>query len=347
MEDMLSPYRILDLTDERSNLTGLLLAQLGAEVIAVEPPAGSSSRHIGPFEQDDKNIEKSLTHWAWNRGKKSVIGGVEEIELLAATSDVVIDCGVFEGLDLEKLRSANPSLLTVSVSPFGATGPKSDWIATDLTLLASGGQLGLTGDPDRAPIQVGGVPQGWLHGALEAAEATTLALFERSASGCGQHIDVSAQQAVTQCTQTMLITSAVGAPPIARAGGGIKAGEYIIRTVYPALDGFVSITFMFGEMLGPYSQRLMNWVHEEGFCDEATRDQNWIDFFMMIFAGEADAEDLYRAQDAIAAFTATKSKAELMAGNTERRLLIAPVTTTQDIVQSEHLEAREFFEEVP
>ena len=347
MEDMLSPYRILDLTDERSNLTGLLLAQLGAEVIAVEPPSGSTSRHIGPFAQDDENIENSLTHWAWNRGKKSVIGGVAEIELLAKTSDVVLDCGVFKDLDLGNLRSANPALLTVTVSPFGATGPKSNWLATDLTLLASGGQLGLTGDPDRPPIQVGGVPQGWLHGALEAAEATTIALFERSVSGCGQHIDISAQQAVTQCTQTMLITSAVGAPPMARAGGGIKAGEYIIRTVYPALDGFVSITFMFGEMLGPYSQRLMNWVHEEGFCDESTRDQNWIDFFMMIFAGQADPADLYRAQDAIAAFTATKTKEELMAGNSERRLLIAPVATTQDIVESEHLKAREFFEEVP
>ena len=88
---MLSPYRILDLTDERSNLTGLLLAQLGAEVIAVEPPSGSTSRHIGPFAQDDENIENSLTHWAWNRGKKSVIGGVAEIELLAKTSDVVLD----------------------------------------------------------------------------------------------------------------------------------------------------------------------------------------------------------------------------------------------------------------
>jgi len=347
MEDMLSPYRILDLTDERSNLTGLLLAQLGAEVIAVEPAVGSSSRRIGPFEQDDENIEKSLTHWAWNRGKKSVIGGVEEIELLAATSDVVIDCGVFEGLDLEKLRSANPSLLTVRVSPFGATGPKSDWIATDLTLLASGGQLGFTGDPDRAPIQIGAVPQGWLHAALEAAEATSIALFERTASGCGQHIDVSAQQAVTQCTQTMLMTSAVGAPAWGRAGGGIKAGEYVIRTVYPAKDGFISMCFMFGEMLGPYSQRMMDWVHEEGFCDAATRDQNWVDFFTMIFTGQADPEDLYRAQDAIAAFTASKTKAELMAGNSERRLLIAPVATTEDIVQSEHLEARKFFEEVP
>ena len=322
---MLSPYRILDLTDERSNLTGLLLAQLGAEVIAIEPPDGINSRHIGPFEQDHPNIEKSLTHWAWNRGKKSVVGGLKEIEALAATADVVIDCGAVSDLDLALLRRQNPSLITVAVSPFGGDGPKSDWLATDLTLLASGGQLGLSGDPDRSPLQVGAVPQGWLHGALEAAEAAALALFERSASGWGQHVDVSAQQAVTQCTQTMLITSAVGAPPIARAGGGIKAGGYVIRTVYPAIDGFVSITFMFGEMLGPYSQRLMNWVHEEGFCDESTRDQNWVDFFMMIFAGEADPQDLYRAQDAIAAFTATKTKAELMAGNYERRLLIAPV----------------------
>jgi len=347
MAIMLSSYRILDVSDERSNLTGLLLAQLGAEVIAIEPPQGNNSRHLGPFVDDVEDVEKSLTHWAWNRGKKSVVGGVEEIERLAVTADVIIDCGVFEGLDLAALRDSNPSLITLSLSAFGASGPKSDWCASDLTLLASGGQLGLTGDPDRAPIQVGAVPQGWLHGALEAAEAITIALFERSESGWGQHIDVSAQQAVTQCTQTMLITSAVGAPPVARAGGGIKAGDYVLRTVYPALDGFVSITFMFGEMLGPFSQRLMNWVHEEGFCDESTRDQNWVDFFMMIFSGQADPQDLYRAQDAIAEFTATKTKAELIAGNHERRLLIAPVATTKDIVDSEHLEARGFFEYVP
>ena len=343
---MLSPYRILDLTDERSNLTGLLLAQLGAEVVAIEPSEGTRSRHLGPFADDSPNIEGSLTHWAWNRGKKSVIGGIPEIEVLARTADVILDCGAFRNLDLSALRKENPSLLTVTLSPFGASGPKHDWLATDLTLLASGGQLGLTGDPDRAPVQVGAVPQGWLHGALEAAEATTIALYERSASGFGQHIDVSAQQAVTQCTQTYLMTTAVGAPPVARAGGGIKAGEYVLRTVYPAADGFVSITFMFGSMLGPYSQRLMNWVYEEGHCDKETRDQNWVDFFMMIFSGQADPLALYRAQDAIAALTATKSKGELMSANSERRLLIAPVATTKDIAESDHLKSREFFEEV-
>ncbi|MBK02713.1 MAG: hypothetical protein CL464_09710 [Acidimicrobiaceae bacterium] len=347
MSGMLSPYRILDLTDERANLTGLLLAQLGAEVIAVEPPEGTRSRRIGPFANDEQNIDSSLTHWAWNRGKKSVAADVPDIQRLARTADVVVDCGVFANLDLAALRAENPSLITITLSAFGSTGPKSDWLATDLTLLASGGQLGLTGDPDRAPLQVGAVPQGWLHGALEAAEATTIALVERSKSGWGQHIDVSAQQAVTQCTQTMLMTTAVGAPLVARAGGGIKAGEYVLRTVYPASDGYVSINFMFGEMIGPYSRRLMEWVFDEGFCDEATRDQNWIDFFMLIYTGQADPEGLSGAQDSIAAFTATKTKAELMAGNEERRLLIAPIATTKDIVESEHLAARGFFEDVP
>ena len=81
MAIMLSSYRILDVSDERSNLTGLLLAQLGAEVIAIEPPQGNNSRHLGPFVDDVEDVEKSLTHWAWNRGKKSVVGGVEDAQV--------------------------------------------------------------------------------------------------------------------------------------------------------------------------------------------------------------------------------------------------------------------------
>ena len=100
MAVMLSSYRILDLTDERSNLAGLLLAQLGAEVIAVEPPEGNSARHLGPFIDDAVDIETSLTHWAWNRGKQSVVGGIAETAQLAVTAAVIIDCEVFEGLDL-------------------------------------------------------------------------------------------------------------------------------------------------------------------------------------------------------------------------------------------------------
>ena len=66
---MLSPYRVVDLTDERGQLAGLLLAQLGAEVIAVEPSGGTSSRHLGPFAGDVAHPEGALRHWAYNRGQ--------------------------------------------------------------------------------------------------------------------------------------------------------------------------------------------------------------------------------------------------------------------------------------
>ena len=70
---MLSPYRVLDLCDDRGHLAGHILAQLGAEVIAVEPPDGQRSRHEGPFAGDVVDPERSLPHWAFNRGKRSVV----------------------------------------------------------------------------------------------------------------------------------------------------------------------------------------------------------------------------------------------------------------------------------
>ena len=122
--------------------------------------------------------------------------------------------------------------------------------------------------------------------------------------------------------------------------GGIKVGPYTLRLVYPAADGHVSITFLFGSMVGPFTQRLMHWVHEEGFCDEATRDLDYVEFFNLMFSGALDPATMQRATDAVAAFTATRTKAELLAGAVERRLLIAPVTTTADVVASEQLAAR-------
>jgi crotonobetainyl-CoA:carnitine CoA-transferase CaiB-like acyl-CoA transferase len=235
--------------------------------------------------------------------------------------------------------------VTVSLTPYGGEGPKADWAGTDLTVLAAGGQLVLNGDADRPPVRIS-LPQAWLHTALEGAIGALIALHERATSGHGQHVDVSAQQCVLQCTQTAMIAAAIGAPEYGRVAGGIKVGPYTLRLVYPAADGHVSITFLFGSMVGPFTQRLMRWVHESGFCDEAARDLNYIEFFDLIFTGALAPETLQRATDAVAAFTATKTKAELLAGAMERRLLIAPVTTTADVVASEQLAARDAWDDV-
>ena len=106
---MLERFRILDLTDDRGHFCGMILAQLGAEVIAVEPPQGQRSRYQGPFADEAENMEKSLTHWAYNRAKQSLVVDFDQpqdrqrFEDLAATADAVIVSDI-ELLDLESLR---------------------------------------------------------------------------------------------------------------------------------------------------------------------------------------------------------------------------------------------------
>src|SRR6478609_1585113 len=153
---MLSPYRVLDLTDDRGHMAGFLLAQLGAEVIAAEPADGQRARRIGPFAGGAPDPERSLLQWSYDRGKSSVVvdgpDAVAQLERLAADADVLIECGA-PLVDLAELRRRNPGLVTVSLSNFGESGPKAGWAATDLTLAAAAGQVALTGDRDRPPVR--------------------------------------------------------------------------------------------------------------------------------------------------------------------------------------------------
>ena len=182
---MLSPYRVLDLCDDRGQLAGHILAQLGADVIAVEPPDGQRSRHEGPFAGDVVDPERSLTHWAFNRGKRSiVVRDPGELDALAAGADVLIECGAID-VDLDRLTALNPTLVVVSITPFGSDGPKARWLATDLTIAAAGGQMALTGDRDRAPVRMSN-RQAWLNASLDAAVAAMVALHERNRSGLGR-----------------------------------------------------------------------------------------------------------------------------------------------------------------
>lgn len=352
MSTLLEPYRVLDLTDDRGHLAGFILAMLGADVVAVEPPGGSPVRRLGPFGPDGE----SLTHAAYNRGKRSVEidldapGGRDAFRTLVAGADVLIESGApgelaSRGWSWSELEAVNPELVTVSISPFGQTGPKAGWAATDLTVWAAGGPAALCGDEDRAPLQVS-VPQAFLHAGAQAASAAVLGLLERTRSARGQHIDVSAQVVAMNATQSSSLCSLVGSPLTVRAGGGIKGGEINLRFVFPAADGYVSITMVFGAVIGPVTARLMQAVHEAGFCDAETANKDWVDYAMALSDGRESLEEFERIKDAVAAFTATRTKAELFTLAQERRLLMAPIVTTADILASEQLAARGYWEEV-
>ncbi len=349
---LLAPYRVIDLTDERGHMAGFVLGRLGAEVLAVEPPGGSTVRQIGPFAPDGT----SLTHASYSRGKSSVTidletdAGVQELRTLLAGADVLIESGApgdlaALGLGPDELRRLNERLVVVSISPFGQDGPKASWAATDLTVWAAGGPLALCGDEDRPPLQVG-IPQAFLHAGAQAASATVIALLERARSGLGQYVDVSAQVVAMASTQGSSMCALFNSPLTTRAGGGMKGGEINLRFVYPASDGYVSITHAFGPSLGGPTDTLMGLVHEAGCCDLATRSKDWIDYGMALSDGRETLEEFARVKDCVAAFTQTKTKAELFALALEHRLLVAPVNTSEDILGLEQLSARGYWEDV-
>ena len=351
---MLSSYTVLDLADERGILCGFMLAELGANVVCVEPPGGSRARTCGPFAEGLADDERSLFWWAYARGKRSVVLDLETLEgqarlrALATKVDVLIESrtpGEMArlGLDYASLSAANPGLVYVSVSPFGQEGPKARWAATDLTVLAAGGPLWLQGDDDRAPVRIS-VPQAFAHAGADAAAAALVALHERNRSGRGQHVDVSAQQSVTLATQSDVVASALGESMGSRYAGGMRVGPMVVRLVYPAKDGHVSITFVFGSAIGPATTRLMRAVCDDGFCDAALRDKDWIAFTELYLSGQETLETFERAKQCVADWTASKTKAELLQIAQERDLVIAPVSTARDVVDSPQLASRSYFQ---
>ncbi len=344
---MLSPYRVLDLTDDRGHLAGLLFAQLGADVVLVEPPGGSRARHVGPFAGDVADPERSLRAWAFDRGKSSVqLTGPDDPLLgeLAAGADLLIECGAFP-VDLAALRARNPQLVTVSISAFGGDGPKAHWAATDLVVAAASGTMGITGDRDRAPLRIS-EPQTWNFAALDAFVGASIALRARHRSGVGQHVDVSAQQAFLTATQFQMMNALVGGRTPQRVAGGVELGPFHVQFVYDCADGAVTVTFLFGPMIGRYTTRMWQWIHEEGGCDADLATKNWIDFAMDVFEGRQPPSELDRATRVLQEFLRTRTKDELFRVALERNLLIAPVTTTSDVLAMEQLAARAYWDEI-
>lgn len=353
---MLDPYRVVDLTNERGLLCGQIFGDLGADVLQIEPPAGSSARRIGPFVGDEPHPDRSLFWWSFTRNKRSVAldvakrEGTALLHRLIEGADFLIDSALpgelgAIGLDPKQTAERYPRLVHVSITPFGQDGPKASWAAADLVLLAAAGPLALTGDADLPPLRIS-VPQAYHHAAAEAAGAALIANHERSRSGRGQHVDVSAQQAATLATQATILAAPVGWPDVERRSGGLKLGPLEIKVIFPASDGHVAVTLLFGSAVGPFTRRLMESVHDAGFCDAATRDKDWIGYASLLMSGQEPISEFERVKETVAAFTASRSKEDLFQIALERGLLIAPVADIEEVLANRQLAARDYWQDV-
>ncbi len=352
---LLTPYRVLDLTDQRGMLAGQILADLGADVICVEPPDGSSARSVGPFAGDDPGPDRSLFWWAYARNKRGITCNLDHsdgqalLSQLAASADLILesdDPGVMSarGLGYDDLSAEHGDLIYTSISAFGQTGPKASYASTDLILMAAGGPLILAGGAGEAPVRVS-VPQAWNHASGEAAMATMIALRARRKIGRGQHVDISAQQSVAAATMSTILASSIGAAETARVSGGMVVGPFMGRLIWEAADGYISLTFLFGSGIGPFSQRLFNWMYDEGECSLEDRDLDWIGLGAEFISGQRPLTEWDRLMGVVGEFLIKRTRAELFAEAQSRSLLIVPVTSVDEVADSEQFQAREFWRE--
>lgn len=345
---LLGPYRVLDCTDERGAIAGMVLTQLGADVVRVEPPGGARIRRVPPFVEapDSSGVERSLVHLIADRGKRSLVAEPGDLLELVRDADALLTSGgprelAQQGIPaFADLQRVNPGLVIANVSGFGLTGPKADWLDGDLVCGAAGLQLSLTGDADRPPLRCA-VPQVFGSAAADAVLGVLLALAERERSGRGQVVDCAAQESWVWASFYLSYATPWSAPVSQRNGMSPRTGKSTVRFEFPAADGDVTITLLFGAAVGPYTNRLVAWMVEEGECPEEIAQTDWETFDIRTDPGRQ-----VRLNDAVAAFTARRTKATLLEGSRTRRLLLAPAFTLADVLDAEQFAQRDLWRSV-
>ncbi len=347
---MLQPYRVLDLTDQRGEVAGMILHDLGAEVIRVEPPGGSPARGEPPVLAGAPEALRSLQFLAYNRGKRSIVLNLRDATGraaflgLVATSDFVLDSGVPGTLaeaciGFDDLRAANPRVVFVAHTPFGLEGPRAHWHASDITLAALGGSATLQGVPTRPPVRLS-VPQTWRHAGAEGAVAALVAHARMLQTGEAQHVDVSAQCAITWTLLNAMTASAIQGVDFRRRGSMLQLGGVTIPLVYECRDGHV-VCITNGNTM----RVIVPWMVADGVVDASWNDEDWTTWDARFQAGKPVAHGLGEIAEAYENWMRRYGKLELMQRGLAAGISFAPVNDLADALAFEHLRARRFWQE--
>lgn len=350
-EGPLSGYRVLDFADEKGQLCGRLLAEMGADVIKVEPREGDPTRRNGPFFRGEEGPGTSLYWWAMNAGKRSVTcelrlePGRELAAKLAEKADMVIETfapgqAAKNGLDYATLSARNPSLVVVSITNFGQSGPYANLLATDIVGSAMGGLMHLNGDDEHGPLRTT-APQAYAQVNVQASVGAMVALYARGVNGGqGQHVDVSMQEAVANAMDNAQQTwdlrhVNVRGPGVRRMIAGTPGPRYIFET----RDGWIT-ALQAGGLFGPNAGAIIDWLSETGEA-RGLDSPEWR--ARLTSMSVAATDDLGFVEETMALFCRSRLKEELVAEAQRRGAGWAPVFSPREIVESKQLGARDFW----
>jgi benzylsuccinate CoA-transferase BbsE subunit len=360
----LDGVRVIEFADETAAYCGRLLADLGAEVIKVEPPGGGRLRRARPFvrgHEGDPNA--SLAFWVHNTSKKSVVLDLETDEgrtlarKLALTADIVLeDCPVGylaeRGLGFDTLHAEKTSLVYTSVTGFGQDGPHAHWAYSDIVGQAMGGIMTLAGEPADPPNMIYG-RQADISASIQAAQGTLMALLHAEATGEGQRVDVSAQEALSMAQETAMQTWDFQKRNRTRTGElGMLPIPLPATGVAKCKDGYVSLYIL--APAGKDLPALVDWMREKGMQgpldDEPYRtivNQLNMAWLTQLMSNPAAAGEILQHLPVITKtildFFATISAREAYEEGQRRQLLIGIVSTPKDIAENAQLRARDWF----
>jgi len=338
---MLSTYRVLEVSNRFGWLAGRLLADLGAEVVKVEPPGAS----IDGTDWRAYNVNKRLLRLDLDTpdGQSAFDKLIEGVDILiesAQPSDSLAQC-----LAHARLQKINPRLIHVSVTPFGSSGPRADWLASDIEMMAAGGAMSLAGEPDSTPTRVT-VPQSYCWAGAQAAVGALTALVHRTVTGLGEHVDVSAQAAVILAlSHAPAFWDVEGINPT-RAGAyvtgrSVNGARY--RAFWPCADGYLNFVVYGGPAGRRTNTRLVEWMRERNADLGVLGQMDWKRFVSTL----ATQEEVDEMERPIAQFFLGIKKREFLEEGSRREIMGYPVSTMQDIAGDPQLSARSFWQDLP
>lgn len=366
----LGDIRILDLAGPMGCYCTKLLADLGADVVLIEPPEGHAARNIGPFFHDEANPEKSLYFFHFNANKRGVTLNLETAEgrdilkKMVATADMLVETykpGHMEslGLGYEVLKEINPRLILVSITGFGQTGPYKDFKSCDIVGLAMSGVLDSVGFPEDPPTALA-CSQAYHMTSTNAAIGALMALYNRDITGKGQWVDIAMQGALLRMSEFGAHMYWIAKIPRKRSGHETYRG---VKDFYECKDGGVFCSALGGSG----APEMLEWMESEGMAGElksekyrgviklieqgvpmgkGSQQKSRMDKVM----GELQETDMRKALDYVestwAAFLKTHTREELFIGAQTRGVRLMVVREANDIVNNQNLKARDYFVDV-
>ena len=350
----LADLTVLDLCDEKGQLMGKLLAEMGARVIKVEPPGGDAARQVGPFRDDTPDKNLSLYFWTYNASKESITldlqqeMGQDMIKRLVEKADVVLesfDPGYLEslGLGYPQLSAIDLTLIMTSLTGFGQTGPYRDYQTSDLVAMAMGGIMhscGYDDVPGSPPIRPS-TGHGYHTGSHYGLIGTLMAVVYRDMTGEGQYVDASIHEACSCTTEAAMPQYIYMQNLVTRQTARHHGATATPKTLSHTKDGKMINLFALATNTNVW-RTLVAWMDEEGMAEDLGDDI----YLEKILQRSRTGPEVDHIHEVLRNFIGRHDAEEIYRGAQARRFPWAIIRSPEDNLDDPHLWDRGFFEEV-